>query len=87
MEILWFKGLAVLIIVMTAIVGGMVSIRIGVSSRAERLLPLGDAFAGCFRFHGASCRLCVTYVERFSLRRAPFGLSSGSKTVESSSTF
>ena len=46
MEILWFKGLAVLIIVMTAITGGMVSIRIGVSSRAERLLPLGDAFAG-----------------------------------------
>ena len=46
MEILWFKGLAVLIIVMTAIVGGMVSIRIGGSARAERLLPLGDAFAG-----------------------------------------
>ena len=50
MEILWFKGLAVLIIVMTAIVGGVVSIRIGGSARAERLLPLGDAFAGNVAF-------------------------------------
>jgi solute carrier family 39 (zinc transporter), member 1/2/3 len=45
MEILWFKGLAVLIIVMTAMAGGYISIRIGKSFRADKLLPLGDAFA------------------------------------------
>lgn len=45
MDILWFKALAVCVIIMTGITGGMAAIRIGLSTRAERLLPLGDAFA------------------------------------------
>jgi len=67
MEILWFKGLAVLIIVMTAIVGGMVSIRIGGSARAERLLPLGDAFAGGIFLGAGLLHMLADALENFKV--------------------
>ena len=46
MDILAFKVLAVLVIFITGILGGLVPLRIGISGRADRLLTLGNAFAG-----------------------------------------
>ena len=46
MDVLVFKVLAVLVIFITGILGGLVPMRIGISGRADRLLMLGNAFAG-----------------------------------------
>lgn len=46
MEILWFKVVAILIIVISGLGGGLLPMRIGVSERANELLPIGNAFAG-----------------------------------------
>jgi zinc transporter 1/2/3 len=46
MEILWFKVVAIFIIVAAGLCGGLVPLRMGASARAEGLLPLGNAFAG-----------------------------------------
>lgn len=46
MEILWFKILAIIIIVISGLGGGLLPMRIGVSKLADRLLPLGNAFSG-----------------------------------------
>ena len=46
MEILLFKIAAILLIIIGGLAGGLMPLRIGVSERGEKLLSLGNAFAG-----------------------------------------